>query len=598
MTRLGRLPPPGAPRPRPLEEYACLADGRSVALLHIDGACDWWSAGRLDGPPRLARLLDARRGGSVAVRPLGAVPLAAGWDGETTVARVAWATAGAGAVEVRTGLVDGPGGEPALVWWLTGPPGTPVAVELTAPTAGSARAWSVSAERARLAPGGAPEGPCGGLLVTLAGLRAEPGPQGWRLAIPPAGGLAVWMGAEPAGPEAAVAALRGRMAADRAFVGRLTLPGAQRAAAVRAALTLWGLQDRGGGGCLAAPTTSLPQWPGSARTWDYRFAWLRDNADAGLALLRVGAVGEAAAVGAAVARQLGADPGGAAPVRCLDGGPVPPERAVPHLSGYGGARPVRVGNAAAGQAQVDVLGEVVRLAAGLDAHDACPPALLGAVPALADAAAARWADPDHGIWEARGAVRAYVHSRVLAWAACDRALALARRGRLGAGRAPRWAAARAAIVAAVAARGQRPDGSLRMALDDPRADSSVLAAVLVGFLPETAPAAAATLDQVVAALQRGPSLLRYAVALDGDPTPAGTFTFAGLWAAAVEARLGRSAAAAGRLQAILARAGPFGQLSECLHPRTGRLLGNYPQVQSHAAVLEALVARPGAPLEG
>ncbi|HUY61186.1 MAG TPA: glycoside hydrolase family 15 protein, partial [Candidatus Dormibacteraeota bacterium] len=226
------------------------------------------------------------------------------------------------------------------------------------------------------------------------------------------------------------------------------------------------------------------------------------------------------------------------------------------------------------------------------------PALLAAVPALADAAAARWVDPDHGIWEARGAPRAYVHSRVLAWAACDRAGALARRGRSAAGHASQWAAAAAAIAAAVAARGQRPDGSLQMALGDARPDSSVLAAVLVGFLTATGPAAATTLDRAVAALQRGPSLLRYTAALDDDPAPAGTFTFAGLWAAAVEARLGRSEAAAGRLGAILAQAGPFGQLSECLHPRTGRLLGNYPQVQSHAAVLEALAAHPGAALEG
>ncbi|HUY60556.1 MAG TPA: glycoside hydrolase family 15 protein, partial [Candidatus Dormibacteraeota bacterium] len=351
MTGLARLPRPGAPRPRPVEEYACLADGRSAALVHVDGACDWWSGTSLDGPPRLARLLDARRGGSVAVRPLAAVPVAAGWDGETTVMRVVWATVGAPAVEVRTALVDGPDGDPALVWWVTGPPGTPVAVELTAPTAGSVRAWSVSAERAWLAPGGMPDGPCGGLAVTLGGPAAEPQPDGLRLTIPPAGRLAVWLRAEPASapapshPGAAVAALRRRIAADRAFVSRLTLPPGRRAAAVRSALTLRGLQDRGGGACLAAPTTSLPQWPGSARTWDYRFAWLRDNADAGLALLRVGAVAEAAAVGAALARQLGPDPGGAAPVHGLGGGPVPAERRARHLAGYGGARPVRVGNA-------------------------------------------------------------------------------------------------------------------------------------------------------------------------------------------------------------------------------------------------------------
>jgi GH15 family glucan-1,4-alpha-glucosidase len=206
---------------------------------------------------------------------------------------------------------------------------------------------------------------------------------------------------------------------------------------------------------------------------------------------------------------------------------------------------------------------------------------------MCEAVRRRWEEPDHGIWEVRGVPRHYVHSKVLAWAALDSALRLAARGRIEGSEAARWSASRAAIAAAVGRRGTGAAGELTMAFEDPAPDSSTLAAYLVGYL--RGPAAAATLDFVCAHLESGHLLARHHPERDGIPDPCAPFLFPSLWAVIAEARLGRRQAAIARLRAILALAGAAGQLSEVADPETGLMLGNYPQVQSHAAVVEAVL---------
>jgi len=429
----------------------------------------------------------------------------------------------------------------------------------------------------------------------------------------PATGFAVWLGAPleseilpPAltqardAPERAVAAveraLSALVASDESWLAGLhgEHPALDSAPALavkmfdRSLLTLVGLQDPTSSLLVASPTTSIPQWPASVRSWDYRYAWLRDCADAGMALSRAGARGEAGRLGSGLGELLGSGRVQPPPVSRLDGGKLPQEHFADYLQGYGGA-PVRIGNAAADQAQLDSLGEVLRLADELDRIGGCPAELLAVVPGLASVAAQGWQLPDHGIWEVRGAPQHYVHSQVMAWAALRIAARLVDRGRVR-GDVASWRRTAAAIREAIAVRGSGPSGELVMSFEDSSADSSLLAAYLVGFIRPDAAHPESTLDRVSAELGRGPLMDRYAGERDGIAAPCFPFIFPGLWAASSEVLLGRRAAAAARFTAIAELAGPAGQLSEVADPETGDLWGNYPQVQSHAALIEAALA--------
>ncbi|MGH7693005.1 MAG: glycoside hydrolase family 15 protein [Candidatus Dormibacteria bacterium] len=328
-----------------------------------------------------------------------------------------------------------------------------------------------------------------------------------------------------------------------------------------------------------------PQWPRSGRAWDYRYAWLRDCADAGMALCRAGAYPEAEAVARGLGQRVGDHPDLAAPVQRLSGSDLPAEHVASQLRGYSGS-PVRIGNAASGQAQLDTLGEVAQLALALDRVGHCPDELLSRVPAIAGAAGKQWMLPDHGIWEVRGDPQDYVHSKVMAWAALSAACSLAAQDRIR-GPVATWKEDAAAIAQAVARRGCGPHGELVMSFQDSSADSSLLAAYLVSFIDPGRPDAEATLRRVELELGQGPLMARHFPERDGIDAPCFPFLFPGLWAASAEARLGLREAAEERLRRICGLAGPAGQLSEVADPETGALWGNYPQVQSHAALVAA-----------
>ncbi|NNM97896.1 MAG: glycoside hydrolase family 15 protein [Candidatus Dormibacteraeota bacterium] len=595
----------------PLREYFCLADGSSAALLTGAGRCDYWCAPGFDGPLRLAQVLDRDRGGSVGVSVRLGGPALAAWEGPTTILGISWAEG----ATMRCGLVDDGAGGSALCWLVRGRPGLAVDLELRAPTAAGAPFFQVEGGRARIARGGAPDGPSGPLAVVASqSIDLE---TGLRLAVPE-GGLVVWLGLpredgslpprlarcdRARSVAEAESALNEKAEAARAWIASLlrgeplarALGRAPRWAAeatVRSLLTLWSLQDRRSGLLVASPLTSIPQWPGSARAWDYRYAWLRDCADAGIALARTGALEQAAAVALGLVRVMRADPARSAPVTRLNGEALPEEHILPYLSGYSGAV-VRVGNAAAGQAQVDTLGEVARFAEVLDRFGACPQPLLDLVPDLAREAAQAWRVPDHGIWEVRGVPRHYVHSKVLAWAALESALRLAARGRIESSARAEWRAAQDAVSEAIRTRGTGVAGELTMTFDDRSADSSTLAAYLVGY--GMGPPAEATLDFVTSHLQHEYLLARHHPERDGMADPCAPFLFPSLWAVIAEARLGRRRAAISRLRSILDLAGPAGQLSEVADPGSRLMLGNYPQVQSHAALLEAILTLWGGP---
>lgn len=562
-----------------------------------------------DSPLALAALLDQVGGGCVGVEPDSSGEPFARWAPLSRELVLEWPAG----VLVRCGLLPDGCGRTAVVWLIDGPPGTPIRVLARGPSPGGQPRWRAEPFGLALAEGGHPDGPGGPLALVVSG-EAEVVPEGLTLTLSP-GGRVVCLGVPDKagrlpprlelaaqGGAAAVAAL-GRLidqsnSRDRTWVSALlagpqleavssSAPPYATGALVRSLLTLRGLQDVTSGLMVASPLTSVPQWPGGERSWDYRYAWLRDCADGGLALARAGAFGEASKLALGLARRLQADLGRIDPVRRLDGGPLPPEHLLEHLSGYEGAL-VRIGNAAAGQAQVDTLGEVVRFAETLDRLGGCPKELLDLVPQLAELARTKWQLPDHGIWEVRGAKRHYVHSKLLAWSALSGAIRLAGEGRIAGTKASDWMEARTALEDAIATQGTGPDGQLIMAFDDPSPDSSTLAAYLVGY-PREGAGDATTLDYVLTNLEDGFLLARHYPERDGIPGPCAPFIFPSLWAVMAEAKLGRRESALARLLAILSLAGPAGQLSEVAEPHSLTMLGNYPQVQSHAALVEAVL---------
>ncbi len=590
--------------PVPLRDYFCLADGRTAALLTKRGECHFWCAPRFDSPLRLARILDARGGGSVGVTCTTGQRPQSGWVGDSSILSVEWGTV----ATVHCALLgDGEGGS-ALCWLVEGTPGLPVELELQAASAAGV-GWEVISSGAVLPQPAFPDGP-GGPLELIASEPIPAGQTALKLTLP-AHGLVIWVrhgfASDPPSPllrrmrlggAAAVAESREsfeRSAAESEHwvAGLLAGPSLEgpmdraprwaRAALARSLLTIRGLQDWESGLVVASPLTSIPQWPRSERSWDYRYAWLRDCADAGLALCRAGAVEEAARLGEGVATLLDGEK--APPVSRLDGSALPVEHVLTHLEGYGGGM-VRIGNGAAGQVQVDTLGEVIRFAEALDLVGGCPTSLLNRLPTLTDQAARRWMDPDHGIWEVRGVPRHYVHSKVLAWAALEGALRLAARGRIAAPAEQLWLRARDELAEAIRLRGTDPGGRLVMAFDDPSADASTLAAYMVGYLGPSAPA---TLDFVLQELGDQFLLARHRPERDQFDVPCAPFIFPALWAAVAEARLGRREEAVARLRSILGLAGGAGQLSEVAQPAEFAMLGNYPQIQSHAAVVEAIL---------
>ncbi len=581
-----RRPPP------PLSDYFCLADGHTAALVDRRGRCDFLCWPRFDSPIGLGRLLDADQGGSVGV--LGGVrgSVRAGWRGRSRVLRIEWDSG----LTVESALIQA-GGASSLVWLVSGPTGAPVILDLQHPRAGGGPDWQLRPDGAVLDQRGRPDGP-GGPLRVLCGAPLESHPSGALLRLPPDGLVVRLVG--PDGFGRAGSPSEGRRELERlhdddeAWVEDLLrrdlahligdAPGWASSMVERSLLTLRGLQDRASGLLVASPLTSIPQWPGSARAWDYRYAWLRDCSDAGIAFCRAGALQEAGRLAQGLASQLGPKPLDARPVSRLDGSPLPEEHRADHLEGYGGS-PVRVGNAAADQVQLDTLGEVLRFAAILAERAQAPRELMDLVPPLADAIVARWRLPDHGIWEVRGEPHQYLHSKLVCGSALEAAAALGD-SRLAPVPQRSWRDAAQLIRESIAVSGTAT--GLPMAEDDPSADGALLASYLVDF-PDPKPDAA-TLDRVLEELGQWPLVARHHPERDGIPGPCAPFVFAGLWAAAAEARLGRAEMAKRRLRAICSLSGPAAQLSEVADPAVGRMLGNFPQVQSHAALLEAVGA--------
>ena len=372
------------------------------------------------------------------------------------------------------------------------------------------------------------------------------------------------------------------------WAGQCSYRGADAVAVRRSLLTLKALAHRPTGGIVAAPTTSLPEAPGGPRNWDYRFCWLRDASLALGALLQAGYVEEARAWRAWLRRSLAGRPDQMRILYGLDGEANLIEREADWLPGYQGARPVRLGNAAHGQLQLDVYGEVAAVL-----HDLRATGVSGSAEdwdverGLVEHLETIWQEPDESIWEVRGGRRRFTFSAVMAWVALDRAVRSAEQFALPAP-LERWRGLRATIHAEVCRAGFDAErNSFVQSFGSRALDASVLLIPQVGFLPADDPRVVGTIAAVERELLVDGLLSRYdtTTGADGLPPGEGVFLACSFWLADAYAMQGRRAEARALFDRLLALRNDLGLLSEEYDPASRRLLGNFPQGFSHAALV-------------
>ncbi len=347
------------------------------------------------------------------------------------------------------------------------------------------------------------------------------------------------------------------------------------------------------GGIVAAPTTSLPEWIGSVRNWDYRFCWLRDATFTLYSLMSAGYTEEAAAWRNWLLRAVAGDPADTQIMYGVAGERRLTELELSWLPGYEGSAPVRIGNKASDQLQIDVYGEV------MDAlHQGRRHGLGGLTRGsswalqkkLLDFLESKWREPDEGIWEVRGPRRHFTHSKVMAWVAFDRAVnaveCFDREGPVD-----RWRRLRSEIHEEVCREGFDPElGSFVQYYGSDKLDASLLMIPLVGFLPADDPRVVGTLEAIQAGLCRDGFVERYATdesspAVDGLPPGEGVFLPCTFWLADNLALMGRTDEAREVFEKLLAIRNDLGLLSEEYDPEAGRLLGNFPQAFTHVGLV-------------
>jgi GH15 family glucan-1,4-alpha-glucosidase len=359
---------------------------------------------------------------------------------------------------------------------------------------------------------------------------------------------------------------------------------------IRSALALKLLTHRHSGAIAAAATTSLPERIGGVRNWDYRYTWVRDAAFTAQALFAVGHRTEALAFIDWIERVSRVKGRALVDVQImygLHGETELPEIELAHLEGYRGSRPVRIGNGAAKQRQLDIYGELLgaayeflRLGGSIDEET------WFFLRAIADRASEEWREPDHGIWEVRGGARHFVYSKVMCWVALDRALRIADRFHLH-GDTERWRRECDLVRQEILERGYDADvGAFVQAYGSKALDASNLLIPLVEFLPFDDARVRGTIDRTLERLTHNGIVYRY-LADDGLPAGEGGFALATFWLSMALSLSGRGEEARALFAGVAARANHLGLYAEEFDPRTGEFLGNFPQAFSHVGFINA-----------
>ncbi len=580
---------------RPIDEYALIGDLHSAALVSRDGSLDWLCLPRFDSPACFAALVGGARDGYWQISPVdGAVEIKRRYRPDTLIVETEFTTgsgtarltdcmpprgmAGASAEPTMVRMVEGIHGRADLRMTLragfeygSAQPRILRHGESCCVVAGSEALWLFSPVHLRLRQG-----------VAVAEWSVRPGDR-----VPFA---LIWRPSHtgPPVPPLVQALIKQTGRWWRDWVAGLTYEGEWRDAVIRSLITLKALTYAPTGGLISAPTTSLPQQAAGTRNWDYRYCWLRDAAAALDALIRTGAMSEAAAVLSWMMRAVSGSPARVQPVYGVAGERRLPELVLDWLSGHDGAWPVRIGNAAAQQFQLTVFGDVARArllarVAGLSASDPWDP---GAVLRLLEA---RWRDPDAGIWQVRGAPRHFVHSTAMVWAAADSAVKMIER--FGdPGPADRWRRLRDAAAAEIADHGyDAKRGAFVQRYDALDLDASLLWLLLAGFLPPNDERIAGTVAAIARELSDSGLLIRHVPdvldCVDGLTSGEGAYLPCSFWMAECLGRMGRDRQARELFGSLLELRNDVGLLAEQYDPLHRRLAGNFPLAGCHIALV-------------
>ena len=576
--------------PLPIEDYALIGDCHTAALVGRDGSIDWLCLPRFDSGACFAALLGEPRHGRWLIAPAAKAPTVRRRYREGTLILETDFETAEGAVRVIdfmplsnerrdvVRIVEGLRGQVTMR--------TELIIRFDY---GSVVPWVRRSQGMLLATAGpdtlelhTPVKVRGENLKTVAEFQVSKGER-----IPFA--LNYRLSHEPT--QRAIdtnEALRATDSEWRQWSDRCRYDGRWRDVVVRSLITLKALTYAPTGGIVAAPTTSLPEHLGGVRNWDYRYCWLRDATFTLNALLLAGYHDEAIAWREWLLRAVAGSPEDLQILYSVTGYRRLREIAIDWLPGYGGAAPVRIGNAASAQFQLDVYGEVMdtlHLAriAGLPPE----PAAWRIQRALLDFLESHWQDPDEGIWEVRGPRRHFTHSKVMAWVAFDRAVKDAEDYGLD-GPVERWRQTRDAIHAQVCSQGYDAGrNTFVQSYGSPHLDASLLLIPQVGFLPHDDPRVRGTVEAIERELVVDGLVLRYSTDTNVDALPPGEGAFlpCSFWLADGLVLTGRRAEGEALFERLLALRNDLGLLAEEYDPKGHRMLGNFPQALTHMALI-------------
>ncbi|MFL6649706.1 MAG: glycoside hydrolase family 15 protein [Sulfurifustaceae bacterium] len=585
----------------PISDYAVIGDCRTMALVSSQGSIDWLCLPHFSGPSVFSALLDRANGGCFAVHPSGRYTSERRYIGDTPVLQTTFRSPTG--VLVVTDLM------PVLPEKRYDESLRPQRELLRCLTVSSGEVeidvrYAPRPDYARRAPRLQRRGACGwacadrdSLYLLHTDIDLQPLPDGTELR-----GRARLRAGEkrflsltyvkadigvmlPLGAQA-----EGRIAATQqwwqAWAHRCHYCGAYRTPVIRSMLTLKLLCYELSGAVVAAATTSLPEAPGGVRNWDYRYCWLRDASRTRGTMMDLGYDGEADAFLGWLLHATRLTWPKLQVLYDVYGETSVPEQRLDHLEGYAGARPVRIGNAAHRQLQLDAYGSVVLAAYDFATHGGVlNPYEARFLRGLGNTVCRSWRLPDHGIWEMPGGPRHHTYSKLMCWVALDRLLRLNAMGKIQVP-AARFGAARDAIAVAIETHGYNAElGGYSAYFDAPFPDASLLLMARYNYRPAGDPRLAATFERIERDLAEGELLRRYPAGCDGLPGREGAFVITSFWAVDYLARCGRVAQARERFEQLLARANDVGLYSEEIDGQTGAALGNFPQAFSHVGLI-------------